>query len=58
MEKDDLMAYMTSDKFKESFIKAVEKDTWDKGFPKIYMLDGWIVEHWSDGRINKIKKVN
>lgn len=55
-EEDKFIAYLKSDKFKEEFAKQVEKDTWDKGFPKIYMnKEGQIVEHWKDGTINIIK---
>ena len=47
-----------SKEFQEAFRKQVEKDTWGNGLPKIYMdKEGWIVEHWADGRINRIKKV-
>ena len=49
-------------KFNKEFGKAfraqVEKDTWDNGFPMIYLKDGWIIEHWKDGTIKKIKKVD
>lgn len=50
--------YFNSEEFKEAFRKSVEEATWNKGLPKIYVLDGWIVEHWKDGTINKIKEVN
>jgi hypothetical protein len=47
-----------SKEFQEAFRKQVEKDTWGNGLPKIYMdEEGWIVEHWADGRIDRIKKV-
>ena len=47
-----------SKEFQEAFRKQVEKDTWGNGLPKIYMdEEGWIVEHWADGSINRIKKV-
>jgi hypothetical protein len=47
-----------SKEFQDAFRKQVEKDTWDQGLPKIYLDDeGWIVEHWKDGRIDKIKKI-
>ena len=47
-----------SKEFQEAFRKQVEKDTWGNGLPKIYMdKEGWIVEHWADGRIDRIKKV-
>lgn len=38
--------------------EIINKDTWDKGLPKYYMdKEGWLVEHWKDGRIIKIKKL-
>ena len=47
-----------SKEFQEAFRKQVEKDTWGNGLPKVYMdEDGWMVHHWSDGRIDKIKKL-
>lgn len=53
----DESTYFNSDKFAEDFKKQVEKDTWGKGLPKIYMNEkGDIVEHWKDGRIIIIKK--
>jgi len=56
--KDDVESYLTSDKFKEDFIKLVHADTWDRGLPKFYMDgDGWLVEHWKDGKINKLKNL-
>lgn len=44
-----------SKEFKKAFMRQVEKDTWDKGLPKIYMKEGNIVEHWKDGTINILK---
>lgn len=45
-------------KFKEDFRRQVEKDTWGNGLPMVYMNDdGWMVHHWSDGRIDMIKKL-
>lgn len=49
---------LDSEGFNKSFREQVEKDTWDKGFPMIYSKDGWIIEHWKDGTIKKIQKVN
>ncbi len=38
--------------------EIIKKDTWDKGLPQYYMnKEGWLVEHHSDGRIIKIKKL-
>ena len=47
-----------SKEFKEAFRKQVEKDTWGNGLPKIYLdEEGWIVEHWANGTIDRIKKI-
>ena len=47
-----------SQEFKKKIVEIINKDTWDKGRPKYYINgEGWIVEHWKDGTINKIKKV-
>jgi hypothetical protein len=47
-----------SKEFKEAFRKQVERDTWGNGLPMVYMNDdGWMVHHWSDGRIDMIKKL-
>lgn len=36
----------------------INASTWDKGLPKYYMDGaGWLVEHWKDGRIIKLKKL-
>ena len=44
---------------KESFRKSVEEQTWGKDRPMVYLDDnGWIVKHWKDGTIEKIKKAN
>ena len=44
--------------FRELFQRQVEADTWGKGLPKCYMDDeGWLVHHWKDGKIDKIKKI-
>ena len=49
--------YFKSEKFKEDFRKTVEKETWDKDLPMIYIDDnGNIVEHWKDGTIKIIKE--
>jgi hypothetical protein len=50
---DPINDYIKSEQFQKDFTKQVEKDTWGKGLPKIYMdNDGNIVEHWKDGTIN------
>jgi hypothetical protein len=47
-----------SKEFKEEFRKQVEKDTWGNDLPMVYMdEDGWMVYHWKDGKIDKIKKL-
>lgn len=49
---------LNSPEFKEQIQKAIDDATWGKGLPKVYMdEDGWIVKHWKDGAIEKIKKV-
>lgn len=54
---DPVADYIKSEKFQEDFAKQVEKDTWGKGLPKIYMdKQGRIVEHWKDGTINILKE--
>jgi hypothetical protein len=58
-ENDKLNEYLLSDQFKDDFRKQVEKDTWDKGLPMVYMdNEGYIVTEWKDGRINRIKRPN
>ena len=59
IEDNGLMfEYFNSKEFKESIKKSIEKETWDKGLPKIYLDEnGWIVEHWKDGKITKISKI-
>jgi len=53
-----VMKFFKSEEFREAFRKRVEADTWGKGLPMIYMdEDRWIVKHWQDGRIERIKKV-
>ena len=38
--------------------KRIEEDTWGKGRPMIYMdEEGWLVEHWADGRIIRKKEI-
>ena len=49
----EIHKYLTSKQFTKDLAEAVEKDTWGKGLPKIYMDEhGNIVEHWKDGTIN------
>lgn len=58
-DKEDkiLEDYLKSEQFKIDMEKSINEATWDKGLPKIISRDGWIVELWKDGRINKIKKL-
>lgn len=51
--------YFNSEEFLKKFDEIVNQDTWDKDLPKYYMNEeGWLVEHWKDGTINKIKQIN
>lgn len=51
--------FFKSDEFKKGIEKQIEKDTWGKNLPKIYLdNNGDIVEHWKDGTINILKKNN
>lgn len=58
MSDEQELAFFKSEAFREGFRKQVEKDTWERGLPKIYMDDeGWLVEHWKDGRIIRKQKL-
>lgn len=47
--------YFKSKEFQEDFRKQVEKDTWDKDLPMVYLNEeGWIVKHYKDGTIEKL----
>lgn len=49
--------YFNSEEFQKRIQKSIERETWDKGLPRIYMdKDKNIVRHWKDGRIEIIKK--
>lgn len=49
---------VTSQEFKDSITKSIVDATWGKGLPMVYMnRDGWIVKHWEDGTIKRIKKI-
>lgn len=59
-EDDDIdeMKFFQSKEFREGIRKTIEENTWGKGLPKIYLdKDGWIVKHWKNGKIEKIKKI-
>ena len=47
--------YFQSEEFKKGYMDLVKQDTWEKGFPMVYMNDeGQIVKHWKDGKIEVI----
>ena len=55
---DSESAWFQSEDFKTKIRKRIEDDTWGKGKPMIYMdEEGWLVEHWEDGRIIRKKKL-
>ena len=48
--------YFKSDEFKEKIEKSIQRETWEKDLPMVYMDENKnIVEHWKDGTINIIK---
>lgn len=61
MDIEDNLNYINwlrSEEFNNSLVKRIEEDTWEKGRPKIYMdKEGWLVKHWKDGRVDKVKKI-
>jgi len=59
IEDNDLVSELfNSPEFKQAFKKQIDADTWGQGLPKVYMdKDGWLVKHWKDGTIEKIKKI-
>ena len=64
-DKDPVNEYLKSEQFQKDFSDQVTKDTWGyptkdgRGLPKIYMNElNQIVEHWKDGTINILKKVD
>lgn len=54
MEEKD---FLRSEDFIEGFREQVEKDTWGKGLPMVYLKDNKIVKHYSDGRIEVVKEI-
>lgn len=49
--------YFRSKQFQEDFRKQVEKDTWDKNLPMVYLNEeGDIVRHYKDGTVEKVIK--
>jgi hypothetical protein len=59
MEDDgSIVNVFNSEKFKLEIKRIIEAETWDKGLPKYYMDNaGWLVEHWKNGEIKRIKKI-
>lgn len=48
--------YFKSKEFEDNYRKQVEKDTWEKGLPMIYMNEKkQFVEHWKNGEINIVR---
>ena len=58
MEADEVEKFLKSEEFIKEFRKQVEKDTWGKGLPMVYLKDNKIVKHYSDGRVEVIKKID
>ena len=58
MEADEVEKFIKSEEFKKGFREQVEKDTWEKGLPMVYLKDNKIVKHYSDGRVEVIKKID
>ncbi len=57
-DNPEYIEWLKSEQFGESINKIIERDTWEQGLPKIYMdKEGWLVKHWKDGKIEKIKKI-
>ena len=57
MEEDEVEKFIKSEEFKKGFREQVEKDTWEKGLPMVYLKDNKIVKHYSDGRIEVVKEL-
>ena len=57
MEEDEVEKFLKSEKFSKEFREQVEKDTWGKGLPMVYLKDNKIVKHYSDGRVEVIKEI-
>lgn len=50
--------YFKSKQFQEDFRKQVEKDTWHKDLPIVYLNEeGEIVRHYKDGTIEKVNNM-
>lgn len=49
--------YFKSEEFKKISREKIEKETWDKDLPMIYInKDGNVVKHWKDGTVKIIKE--
>lgn len=57
MEEDEVGKFLKSEEFIKSFRKQVEKDTWGKGLPMVYLKDNKIVKHYADGSVEVIKEI-
>ena len=38
--------------------KQIERETWEQGLPIYQIQEGWLVECYADGKINKLREVN
>lgn len=48
--------YFQSEEFATAIEAQIVKETWEKGKPRIYISEGWIIEHWPDGTKIKLKE--
>lgn len=57
-EEDNLESeYFKSQEFEDGIEKIIQRDTWDKGLPRVYLdSNGNIVKHWKDGTVKIIKE--
>lgn len=58
MEEDEVGKFLKSEEFIKSFREQVEKDTWEKGLPMVYLKDNKVVRHYPDGRIEVVKELD
>lgn len=58
MEEDEVGKFLKSEEFIKGFREQVIKDTWGKGLPMVYLRGNEIVRHYTDGRIEVIKKID
>lgn len=57
-KEDEVGKFLKSEEFKKGFREQVEKDTWEKGLPMVYLKDNKVVRHYPDGRIEVIKELD